>query len=82
MKWTKVPPTERGWYYRRGVSGKADLYFVDRHVHGFACIHAWDWYRVLRARPGDQIASMATYVLDLRVEWAGPIPEPEEADGE
>ena len=63
MKWTSEWPPEAGWYYCRPLSGEIIVVYVN-FVNNF---------------PFAMLDGVAVPVDACKVEWAGPIPEPEEA---
>lgn len=68
MKWTTKPPTQPGWYFWRWRKSTMRVFHVAPRKNG---------------RLGYGVCKGSASCLvhdDDDEEWAGPIPEPEEAD--
>lgn len=68
MKWTNEPPKEPGWYWFRSVPYQktSSCVMVERRTFGRMIGNfAWGWSNI-------------SYLTGTP-QWAGPIPEPEEA---
>ncbi len=65
LKWTKEKPTEPGWYWNRRN-------YPDKKYVSFFKIWKIDDDRIYADSP--------QYDCDAENEWAGPIPEPMEAE--
>ena len=63
MKWTKTPPKQIGWYWRRYTKKSlsddlgTEIVFIRLY--------------------GDKLCIMNWEISTTHTEWAGPIPEPE-----
>lgn len=67
MKWTHEPPTQPGWYFWRCGDN-------------YRCVHVWWRGGTKRLGYGVEKYSACLNFGTPGEEWAGPIPEPEEAD--
>ncbi len=70
LRWTTIPPTEPGWYWYRLTNGESlgDIVLLyDAWGNGRLCV-----YNRL------ETPILLRYFRDGNVEWAGPIPKPEE----
>ena len=67
MKWTKQEPKDNGWYWLRQVDTFSETGILVR-------IEYIRWY-------GKKLCLM-NWPIPKNTEWAGPIPEPKEAQNE
>jgi hypothetical protein len=75
MKWTTDKPTEPGFYFMRRVD-------INGMPYGIAQVRSFpfgsgDIY--IEVYVSDHWQSLNEFNRDVRCEWAGPIPMPEEA---